>query len=678
MSDYSIFPKAIDGYAQLPLSVDRVTPVSAEGMNRLRSAIINIENALGALPQAEFEDVAERLDAIDGDITSLEALVATLNGDVIGPSSATNNSLVQFDGVTGKLIKEFGIGADGLALVADSTAPSGLSWSSTSENLANTLLLGNETLGSNVIFSTGDDLVGETGLTIRTDADLADLTLKTADGVDSGSVIIQTGTGSSTRGTVEVKSPEVLFDNGTQSAALLVGTGDPNGSITAITGSIFVDSTGPGLYQNDSGGTAWTDVFGWPTAVGTDYAGTPYEQALVTATNGYIVITPNGTGSIQAQVADGTSAGGNSRGDYAVDLQLVRSTVFGGNNQVASGDYSTLGGGRNNKASGSYSTVSGGYFSSAYGDRSTVSGGENNSAGGLQSTVGGGANGVASGSRSTVSGGRNNTASASYSTVSGGSSNTASGIRATVSGGLGNTASSYYSTVSGGRSNQASGLYSVVGGGRTNQAQFFYSTISGGYLNTLSGINSVIGGGRSNTSSSGSAIGGGNSNTASGSYSTVSGGIFSLADHYGEFAHGSGRFSADGDAQYSRMVLRRETTNATPLELSASGFGPTGTARLSLIDNSGYQFHIQVIARDTSGTDSAWWDIRGCIVRSSGAATTTLIGTNIVATSATAGAAAWTLTATADTVNGALKVEATGAAATIRWVATIHSTKVAY
>lgn len=570
MSDYSIFPKAIDGYAQLPLSVDRVTPVSAEGMNRLRSAIINIENALGALPQAEFEDVAERLDAIDVDITSLEALVATLNGDVIGPSFATNNSLAQFDGTTGKLIKEFGIGADGLALIADSTAPSGLSWSSTSENLANTLLLGNETLGSNVIFSTGDDLVGETDLTIRTDADLADLTLKTADGVDSGSVIIQTGTGSSTRGTVEVKSPEVLFDNGTQSAAFLVGTGDPNGSITAITGSIFVDSTGPGLYQNDSGGTAWTDVFGWPTATGLDYAGTPYEQALVTATNGNLILSPNGNGAIVAHTPDGTAAGGDTRGQYATDLQRSRTAAT----QVAS-DYAA-----------------------------------------------------------TISGGRNNTASGYTATVSGGSDNANSGVHGTIGGGSNNTASGGTSTVGGGTSNTASGFLSAVGGCRDN--------------------------------------------TASDSYSTISGGRYSLADHYAEFAHASGEFAATGDAQYSRMVLRRQTTDATPSELSADGFAPTGTDRLSLADDSGYQFHIQVIARDTSGTDSAWWDIRGCIVRSSGAATTTLIGTNIVATSATAGAAAWTLTATADTVNGALKVEATGAAATIRWVATIHSTKVAY
>lgn len=64
MSEYSIFPKAIDGYAQLPLTVDRVTSVSAEGINRLRSAIINIENSIGVMPQGEYESLSDRLEYI--------------------------------------------------------------------------------------------------------------------------------------------------------------------------------------------------------------------------------------------------------------------------------------------------------------------------------------------------------------------------------------------------------------------------------------------------------------------------------------------------------------------------------------------------------------------------------------------------------------------------------------
>jgi hypothetical protein len=46
---------------------------------------------------------------------------------------------------------------------------------------------------------------------------------------------------------------------------------------------------------------------------------------------------------------------------------------------------------------------------------------------------------------------------------------------------------------------------------------------------------------------------------------------------------------------------------------------------------------------------------------------------------ATAGAAAWDIALTADTTNGGLKIEATGAATTnIKWVATINTAEVTY
>ena len=70
MSDYSVYPKAIDGYAQIPLAVDRYSAVNAESVNRLRSAAVNIENTLGIAPHIsdydeEFIDVNERLDDIE-------------------------------------------------------------------------------------------------------------------------------------------------------------------------------------------------------------------------------------------------------------------------------------------------------------------------------------------------------------------------------------------------------------------------------------------------------------------------------------------------------------------------------------------------------------------------------------------------------------------------------------
>jgi hypothetical protein len=67
-TDFSIYPNALDGYEQLPLVVDLVTRVDAETVNRLRSAIANIERELGTLPSGNYTDVRTRLDALEQDI----------------------------------------------------------------------------------------------------------------------------------------------------------------------------------------------------------------------------------------------------------------------------------------------------------------------------------------------------------------------------------------------------------------------------------------------------------------------------------------------------------------------------------------------------------------------------------------------------------------------------------
>ena len=123
-----------------------------------------------------------------------------------------------------------------------------------------------------------------------------------------------------------------------------------------------------------------------------------------------LALMPKGNGAITAQVPDGTVTGGNARGQYAVDLQMLRVA----NTQVASGQYSTMAG-VSNTASGQYSTVGGGVAHTASGPSSTVAGGYYNKALAQYSTVAGGYNSTASGYSSTVAGGSNNTASEQYS-----------------------------------------------------------------------------------------------------------------------------------------------------------------------------------------------------------------------------------------------------------------------
>lgn len=82
MSDYSVYPNTIDGYAQLPVAVDGVTEINAFSVNTLRSAIYNIEVELGVLPSGDSATVATRLDVVQDAIDTVEAAVNALEEEV--------------------------------------------------------------------------------------------------------------------------------------------------------------------------------------------------------------------------------------------------------------------------------------------------------------------------------------------------------------------------------------------------------------------------------------------------------------------------------------------------------------------------------------------------------------------------------------------------------------------
>lgn len=293
-----------------------------------------------------------------------------------------------------------------------------------------------------------------------------------------------------------------------------------------------------------------------------------------------IAIVPKGYGAITAQIADGTAAGGDKRGEQAVDFQMYRAA----STQVASGTRSVVAGGHNNTSSYTYSVVSGGYGNIAGGDSATVGGGKTNTAGNTYSTVGGGLGNTASGLHSVASGGHGNTASGNRSLVVGGYSNTASGLYSIVGGGNNNTASGIGSTIVSGNSNAASATRSVVVGGDSNTSGGSNSFVGCGSANTASGANSCVSGGSGNTASGElSFIGGGYSNTASGNYGVVSGGKSHTASgDYGVVAGGayntaSGNYSTvnGGDANtasgYRSTVSGGNNNTANSLGSTVSG-----------------------------------------------------------------------------------------------------------
>lgn len=253
-------------------------------------------------------------------------------------------------------------------------------------------------------------------------------------------------------------------------------------------------------------------------------------------------------------------------------------------------------------------------------------------------------------------------------------------------------ASGQYSVIAGGRGHIASGQHSVVGGGYANTSSDTLTTVAGGFSNVASLNSASILGGQSNTASGQySSIGGGLTNTASGENSTVPGGLSAVASLYGKFAYASGKFSANGDAQFGQMILRGATADAaTARVLTANGLATASSVTnntLVLGNNKVYSYKIELVANSAAagspsssvyGTLGGNWSLSGLIRRTATAASTALIGIPAVAYANIDGAISGCVVAlTADTTLGGLQISVNGVANTnIHWVAVVNTTEV--
>jgi hypothetical protein len=205
-------------------------------------------------------------------------------------------------------------------------------------------------------------------------------------------------------------------------------------------------------------------------------------------------------------------------------------------------------------------------------------------------------------------------------------------------------------------------------------------TVSIGYSNIADGDSSSAVGGRGNQVSAGyaSITGGFGNYITNNGLAARAGGWQAKAEVRGKDAYSSGAFSSVGDAQTATIVLRKATTDATASVLTASG-GTGGIGnQVILPNNSAYAFHGTIVARQqaSAGTACAAWKVEGLIRREGSAGTTVLVNS---ATTVLDNTPSWGMALSADTTNGGLKIEATGAASTnIRWVATIHTSEVTY
>ena len=409
------------------------------------------------------------------------------------------------------------------------------------------------------------------------------------------------------------------------------GTEGQNNAFTGVVAELTVDTTNNELRVHD-GSTAGGHVIGGggltnfteaeSTSSPNGTVSVDSLTAAAAATNADVALVAKGFGATLAQVPDGTTAGGNKRGQRATDFQKQRGIA----SQVASGPGAGILAGQSNQASGFYCSVVGG---------------------------------------------ASNTASSNYSFVGGGESNEAK--------------TSTHATCAGGSSNDATGQYSFVGGGRSNTATSSYATVGGGFINAASSSYATVSGGRNNAASSSYAtVSGGSYNTASSNSSFISGGSYGTT----RLIEGNHVFPAcnapiantAGVTQSALLLLARQTTDATATVLASNSSAASTTNQVILPNNSAYSFSGEVIAGVTAAGDTARWTIDGAIKRGANAASTAMVGTpTVTMTHNDAGAAAWAVAVTANTTNGGIKVEVTGAAATtIRWVCKINTTEMTY
>ena len=253
--------------------------------------------------------------------------------------------------------------------------------------------------------------------------------------------------------------------------------------------------------------------------------------------------------------------------------------------------------------------------------------------------------------------------------------------------------SSFAAIIDNNTSSYGAGGYSNIAMGVNAKATSGGSTVAIGAGTVASGNFAAAVGANCEATNGGSAFG--RASDATGSFSLALGASNLASQFYsvaignnaksetkGKLAYGSGRFTTNGDVQAGTFILRMASTSATAVTLTSDGSVTADTInQIILPNNSAYSFSGTIIARQQAagGSNYASWEIKGALLRDANAASTVLGNGIVNKLYATSGASAWAIALSADTTNGGLKIEVTGAAATnIRWVATVNTSEVTY
>ena len=438
-----------------------------------------------------------------------------------------------------------------------------------------------------------------------------------------------------------------------------IGSGTYTASGTTLTRTVD-ESSNAGSALNLTGSAT---VF--VTAAAEDFPELYAENPSATPT------APSATGTDAFAIGNGATAAGN----YGISLGFVSDAT--GASSVAIG-FNADATGANSLAIGQQPDAKSS-FSTAIGANSTGSGSQAVTGAGAMALGGSYASGTDSFAAAIAN------ATSSYGAT--GNNSIAMGYRAKATGA---------DAISIGESSQATAA-DAIALGRTVQSTSSYATAMGyncrstanysvalGYQAQATGHNAFAAGASSTYAERANATAGG-AVALGGAYAngvdSVAIGASSNSIEIGKIAFSNDKFAAVGDSQSGLFVLRSDTTDATAEALTTNNSTASTTNQIILPNNSAYSFSGTIIARESAaaGSDYASWEIKGALLRD-GSAATTVLGNGIVnKLYATAGASAWAVALTADTTNGGLKIEVTGAAATnIRWVATVNTSEVTY
>ncbi len=128
-----------------------------------------------------------------------------------------------------------------------------------------------------------------------------------------------------------------------------------------------------------------------------------------------------------------------------------------------------------------------------------------------------------------------------------------------------------------------------------------------------------------------------------------------------------------GDSQSQLYGMGNQTFDATVTSLLTDT--SLATSKIPVQSNQAIHFSARIVGRALTG-ESAAYTLQGLIKRGAGVATTALVG-SVTKTVLAEDDASWDVTAVADTTNGALDIQVTGAAGlNIQWVAQVHTVEV--